>query len=65
MSVCELMTLLKQYEQACPGREAMVQFTYDEWDFQEKRLVERTATVPVRDFRWTAHGAVVVAEDVS
>lgn len=59
------MTLLKQYEQACPGREAMVQFTYDEWSFDEKRLVERTATVPVRDFRWGTNGAVVTAEDVS
>jgi len=65
MSVIELATLLKQFEQAVPGSDAYVQMTYDEWDFQQKTMVERTAVVAVRDFKWGTHGAVIEAEDVS
>lgn len=61
MSVIELATHLKQFEQAAPGRDAYVVVEYDEWDRDTDTYVAKRGVVPVVDFKWGGNGAVVVA----
>lgn len=62
MSVVEVMTLLKQFEAANPGRDVLVQVAY-EWEDQEgKGKARRSGVVKVLDIKWDVKGPVLVAE---
>jgi hypothetical protein len=63
MCVVEVMTLLKQFEAANPGRDVQVQVTFDEWREEEGGSYKtRTGVVKVRDIKWDVKGPVLVAE---
>jgi hypothetical protein len=66
VTVCEAMTTLKQYEQALPGMDLMVQVRYTQTSYVEGRIetAERTVVVPATGLVWGTRGAVVVAEAV-
>jgi hypothetical protein len=59
VSVAELATLLKQFEQANPGRDVKVLIRT-----RRSEVVPRTVEAVVHDFRWTAKEALIVAEEV-
>lgn len=63
MSVVEVMTLLKQFEAANPGRDVQVQVTYNEWSEEDGGSYKtRTGVVRVSDVKWDVKGPVLVAE---